>query len=58
MGPSLNRDEALKRDDFRFDHYRSLIARSVSDEAIKTSFVTLDCFASLAMTIQSDPIIH
>jgi hypothetical protein len=30
----------------------TVIARSASDEAIQSAFVTLDCFASLAMTTQ------
>jgi hypothetical protein len=33
-----------------------VIARSDSDEAIQTCFVTLDCFASLAMTETNDRI--
>src|SRR5271154_6880075 len=34
---------------------RPVIARSVSDEAIQTSSLTLDCFASLAMTTELIP---
>jgi hypothetical protein len=34
----------------------TVIARSDSDEAIQTCFVTLDCFASLAMTKTNDSI--
>jgi hypothetical protein len=35
---------------------QAVIARSDSDEAIHSSFDVMDCFASLAMTIQPDPI--
>jgi hypothetical protein len=34
----------------------TVIARSDSDEAIQTCFVTLDCFASLAMTKTNDSV--
>jgi hypothetical protein len=34
----------------------AVIARSDSDEAVHSGLITMDCFASLAMTIQPHPI--
>jgi hypothetical protein len=41
----------------RFDRRQAVIARSDSDEAIHSSFDAMDCFASLAMTIQPNLIL-